>query len=723
VLVCDIGGGTTDFTLIRVRRGGAPDDAGEKIQFHRVAVGNHLILGGDNLDLALARHIERKLVAGGTLPAGQWDVLVANCRRVKETLLGEDPPQRLTVNLPGRGAGLIGGSTQVEVTRDEVCQLLVDGFLPRVDLDERPWQRQSGFQEFGLPYAADSAMTRYLAAFLTAHGKGNDGSGDPAHGSAVLSRPDIVLFNGGFFASPLLRERLVEVIASWFDDAGEGQWRPVVLDNDQLHLAVARGAAYYGMVRRGQGVRIIASLARSYYIGVESAEPLAVCLVPGNAEPGDEFELQGRTFQLAISQPVEFNLYVSSTRLTDQPGDVLPIDPEQMTALPPIRTVLRTRRRSESGVVAVKLHIRLTEIGTIDLSCNAVDSDRSWTLQFDVRAASRTEIAAHETAGEAEGFIEERAWADCRRLIADVFGEQGEDKPAGLAKRLGQALAADRAQWPMSLLRRIWETLLEYEAGRRRSPEHEARWLNLLGYALRPGYGFAVDDWRVAETWRAVRGKSIHHSPAIQAESLILWRRLAGGLSAGQQLAVAEPLLVSVRGLHRRFAAGKPSAPGVYLSPEESIEAWRLLGSLELLGVPVKVELGNLLVELLPKRRLASARAAMVWGLGRLGQRVPVYGPLNTVVPAERATRWLDAILQLEHPESTDQLAAMQLARRTHDRYRDLPETLRQKTAQWLDACGRAEHLVSLVLEGGRLEQEEQGYVFGETLPKGLRVQ
>jgi molecular chaperone DnaK (HSP70) len=285
ILVCDIGGGTSDFTLIRVRRLDDASQAADKIQFHRVAVGDHLILGGDNLDLALAEHIEQTLVGGGKLEPQQWDALVRHCQSVKETLLGDEAPERLAVHLPGAGAMVIGGGLRAEVTRDEVRRLLVDGFLPAARLEEKPLRRQSGFQEFGLPYAPDAAITRYLAAFLTAHRDvaREDVDSRDDHDPA---RPDVVLFNGGFFAAKVLRERLLDVLKSWFPEPGGGDWAPLVLDHDRLDLAVARGAAYYGMVRRGQGVRIAASLARSYYIGVGGERPTAVCLVPGNAEPG-----------------------------------------------------------------------------------------------------------------------------------------------------------------------------------------------------------------------------------------------------------------------------------------------------------------------------------------------------------------------------------------------------------------------------------------------------
>ena len=251
-------------------------------------------------------------------------------------------------------------------------------------------------------------------------------------------------------------------------------------------------------------------------------------------------------------------------------------------------------------------------------------------------------------------------------------------------KQLKATLELDRHAWPSSLLRRIWETLMQMEPGRRRSPAHEARWLNLLGYALRPGYGMAVDDWRVAETWRSVRGKLAHNAPSSQAESQILWRRIAGGLSAGQQVALAEPLVSSVRAVHTISMTGKRSRGAPALALHESSEAWRLIGSLELLSVTVKVQLGKMIMDLLPKRKFTKVRDPMLWALGRLGQRVPLYGPLNTVVPGKESADWLETILRLEVLVPQAQLAVMEMARRTHDRYRDVNHTLRDRALQRL---------------------------------------
>ena len=445
ILVCDIGGGTTDFTLIRVRKSvektveaGDQDNVEQKnlksgdssyvdkIQFHRVAVGNHLILGGDNLDLAIAKHVEQKLTDGKNLQPHQWDVLIGASRNAKEQLLTSENETTMTISLPSRSAKLLGGSLKTEVTASEIRELILSGFLPDVALDSKPLHHASGFQEFGLPYASDPAITKHLAEFLTAHASESDDQVSDKSIDSAAARPDLVLFNGGFFASPVLRSTTIQRIAEWFQTESEPDWTPILLDNDRLDLAVARGAAYYGMVRRDQGVRIAASLARSYYIDIGNQQ--AICLVPGNAEAGQTLELD-RIFQLTISQPVEFSLYVSSTRLSDAAGTIVNIDAEQMRPLPPIRTALKVKSRNEKRDVPVKLKVGLTEIGTIALSCHQVDDERSWKLQFDVRSTTQTDMTSHSGAGESEGFIDEETWQACEAAIANVFDPDGNEKP------------------------------------------------------------------------------------------------------------------------------------------------------------------------------------------------------------------------------------------------------------------------------------------------------
>src|SRR4051794_19363814 len=241
--------------------------------------------------------------------------------------------------------------------------------------------------------------------------------------------------------------------------------------------------------------------------------------------------------------------------------------------------------------------------------------------------------------------------------------------------------------------------LMELEPGRRKSPAHEARWLNLLGYALRPGYGLAVDDWRVAETWKTVQGKLAFAAATSRTESLILWRRITGGLTQGQQRAIAEPLLATVRTLYKRQTGGAGKGADPAFSPHESLEVLRLLGALELLAGEVKIELGRMLVELMPRKKLEAIRPAVGWAIGRLGARMPAYGPLNTVVPVGEASGWIEQLLAWDSNDPMTQFAVVNLARRTHDRFRDTEPELRQRVIDWLDRHAAGEHARLLVAE------------------------
>ena len=698
-LICDVGGGTSDFTLIEAR------PAEDGVRFHRVAVGEHLILGGDNMDLALAHHLEARLSPGKRLDPRRWGLLVQSCRQVKETLLGDNAPEHLGVSLAG-GSRLLGGALHTEVSREDVRRLMLEGFFPEVGPGERPSQARSGFQEFGLPYAADAAVTRHLAAFLANHAR----SARPG----VPLFPDHLLFNGGVFESALLRERLHQVLNTWRGATASGG-SIHVLPNDRLDLAVARGAAHALALRRQGGQRIASGLARAYYIQVGRSgggTPGAVCLAPAGLEEGQTVEVPQR-FVLRLRQPVEFALFTSSTRTQDQPGDLVEADPLQLTALPPVSTVIRAGRSVEAGSAEVQLQTRLTEIGTLDVRCVEAGRTRSWKLEFDVRGNSRraVRVAAGMSAGLGDA-VEESTRETCAQLIREAFAPTGD--PAGLVRRLEHATGQERNDWSLPLLRSVWEQLMEVESGRQKDIAHETRWLSLLGFALRPGYGYTVDDWRVQQTWKLFQvGTAFPRNEMCRAEWCILWRRLAGGLGTGHQKAILDPLT----GIFRIKGNRK-----LHWGPHETAEIWRLLGSLELLTVPVKIEFGTHLLERLERRVEPALMKSGWWAFGRLGARVPAYGPLNTLIPADHIEGWLERLVRVEAPDSEAIFAAVQLARFTGDRYRDVSERARAAVLTWLAQHQAPDHLQRLVRDGGELESAEERQVFGEALPPGLHL-
>ena len=399
ILVVDVGGGTSDFSLIAVleREG--------NLELHRVAVGEHILLGGDNMDLALAHGVARKLAAAGTtLDAWQLRALTYACRSAKERLLGAagdaaadgGAPEAQPIVVPSRGSRLIGGSVRTELTAEEVAAVIVDGFFPRVDASARPVSRvRAGLSQLGLPYAQDAAVTRHLAAFLGRQLGALaelEGFGGHADGASFL-HPTAVLFNGGVFKSPLLAERLLQTLDGWLTAEGAPPARP--LAGADLDLAVARGAAYYGYVRQGRGVRIRGGTAFAYYVGVESSMPAvpgmeppveALCLAPFGMEEGTEAELPGLELGLVVGEPVDFRFFASSVRRHDTVGTLLGFwSPDEMQELAPISATLPTEGRQPGEVVPVRLAARVTEAGTLELVAVPRDGEQRWKIEFDVR--------------------------------------------------------------------------------------------------------------------------------------------------------------------------------------------------------------------------------------------------------------------------------------------------------------------------------------------------
>ena len=400
ILVVDVGGGTSDFSLIVVvEREGT-------LELHRVAVGDHILLGGDNMDLALAHAVARKLAAQGkALDPWQMRALTFACRAAKEALLGDASLATVPLVVPSRGSKLIGGSIRTELTRDEVSALLLDGFFPQADAAARPVVRpRAGLAQLGLPYAQDAGITRHLAGFLGRQVGALDKLAEQV-GDASLARqqsqpasflhPTAVLFNGGVFKSELLAQRLLATINGWL--AAEGAAPARLLGGADLDLAVARGAAYYGHVRRGRGVRIRGGTAHAYYVAVESAMPAvpgieppiqALCVAPFGMEEGTQAELPAQEFGLVVGEPVHFRFFGSTVRRQDQVGTLLDFwQPDELQELEAIQASLPPEGRQPGEVVAVKLHVTATEAGTLELAAVSSSGGQRWKVQFNVRGA------------------------------------------------------------------------------------------------------------------------------------------------------------------------------------------------------------------------------------------------------------------------------------------------------------------------------------------------
>ncbi|MBI2778790.1 MAG: Hsp70 family protein [Gammaproteobacteria bacterium] len=394
ILVVDVGGGTTDLTLVAVT------EHNGNLELNRIAVGDHILLGGDNMDLALAHVVRTKLAQQGTqLEAWQLRGLTHGCRAAKEVLLSSSvQTEVIPIVVPSRSSRLIGGSLRSELTREEVMTVILEGFFPRVDTTARPMARaRTALSQLGLPYAQDAAITRHLAAFLGRQARAaaelQGFSNASAHADFI--HPTAILFNGGVFKSALLVERLLEVVNGWLTAAGAAPLR--LLRSADLDLAVARGAAYYGAVRQGRGVRIRGGTARAYYVGVESAMPAvpgfepplaALCVAPFGMEEGSEAALPPQEFGLVVGEPVRFRFFGSPVRRQDRVGTLLEDwAPDELEELGEIEATLSTDSHAPGAMIPVRLHAAVTEIGTLRLEAVPRSGTERWKVEFDVRGS------------------------------------------------------------------------------------------------------------------------------------------------------------------------------------------------------------------------------------------------------------------------------------------------------------------------------------------------
>jgi molecular chaperone DnaK (HSP70) len=701
ILVCDVGGGTTDFSLIR-----AGIEADGELGFERIAIGEHLLLGGDNIDLSLAVLAERKLGDVSRLSLTQRQILRRKCSAAKEQLLSGAAGERVAVTILGAGRGVIGGGLTTELTREEVVRALTDGFLPLIAPDDLPARdRRLGLRELGLPFESEPAITKHLAGFLTRAAR--------TSGGGSMARPDAVLFNGGFFTPAIARERVLDALAGWFGV------RPDVLDNARPEAAVAIGAAFYGRLRRTPGASkrlvIRAGSARAYYVGVETepgADPIAVCVMPRGTQEGTRFEIE-REFSVVTNLPAAFTLYSSSLR-NDPAGALVTLGAaEEAHRHAPLVTTFRYGKRSRRVPLAIRLAAVFTEVGTLELWCESRSSDHRWRLAFNLRtleADPLEEVAPDTVEAEASVVIGEEVVAAATALLDATFGIRESVAPEALVGELENALGHARQAWPLAAIRRLADALIEREAGRRRSAAHEARWLNLTGFCVRPGFGSSLDEWRVSELRKVyAAGLSFPREVQNQVEWLVLWQRVGAGFTAGQQRELAQ----RVSG---QLGIGQRKAPR--LNPQIERESWRLLASLERLDTGHRTRLGDMLLE---RIRRDPRHTSWLWGLGRLGARKPLYGPLNIVVPPDVAERWMARLLELKTMTPEAAAAVAQIGARTDDPARDIASEVAEAAADRLRLSGY-EHLAGSLHTAGVLDAGDAGRIFGEALPEGLRL-
>ncbi len=703
LLVCDVGGGTTDLTLIKIEQ----NDKEPKLT--RIGVGDHLMLGGDNIDLALAHLAESRISSGDKkLSAADLSQLLEQCRVAKEQLLADDAPEQAQVTLLGGGSKLIGGSRTVTLSREEVRKIALDGFFPLSNLNDLPDRKRSGIVEFGLPYASDPAISKHIAAFLKLHSQvASKARGDNSY------VPDAILLNGGVFRSQPITQRTLDLINSWSDQP------PVLLENQHPELSVAYGAVSYAMARRDKKLKIGGGSARNYFLLIDTAEQKhqshsnnqqGICVLPRETEEGVEVILKEQQFALKVGQPVRFHLASTTGDTKYQPGELAEVTEEGFNSLPPLAVAFDG---VDKGEIIVQLSVTQTEVGTLKIQCVSIeDNSQRFDVEFQIRKKGST--GSQVATKLPENFN------DAIDKIQSIFGSKSKkvDPKAvkSLRSDLEKVLVASRAEWETPLLRALFASFLEEMKSRRRSANHERVWLSLIGFCLRPGFGYPLDDWRIEQLWKTYP-QTIQYVNERQnwTEWWTLWRRIAGGLNDESQEQIFKDISKFLNP-----AAARQSGVAKQIKIRGYDDMVRLAGVLERLTIENKIIACEWLLKRLQK---ASEPNQTWWAVGRIASRVPFHGSSHNVIPAETATQWLQQIFKVDWKKVPQAgFAATLIGRVSGDRARDLDESVRLQILEKLKANKAPTSWVAMVEAYKELDEMEEKQIFGEALPPGLKL-
>ncbi|AIV05417.1 molecular chaperone DnaK [Vibrio harveyi] len=710
ILVCDVGGGTTDLSLIE-----ASFSSQDELALDRIGVGEHLMLGGDNLDLALAHLAESRFNQSKKLTAASLTKLIQQTRKAKENLLSASAPEEVKITMLGSGSKLLGGTKSIGLSKQEVHQIALDGFFPLSDFSEVPDKRRSAVVEFGLPYVADPAVSKHVAEFLTQHqqvARAALGIEDDKQNAIPVG----LLLNGGVFNSELVTERVTTLLSDW-------RGAPVtVLDNPHPDWSVALGAVAFGKARRGAQLKIGGGAARSYFLHLQEKNKMgkALCLLAKGTEEGHEIRLSGRRFSLTLGEPVRFNLLTSThDTLTNntaiQNGVMVDVDPDLFAPLPPYITTLEGEgaelQANQKERVEVQLACQLTEVGTLKMECvSAEDDSKRWELEFEVR---------NKQTDDSEQVKLHPKLNECKELIARLYSgnkKSAESKEIKtLAKDLEKKLGK-RDEWDFTTLRQLFDTFAQGRKRRRRSEQHEKNWLRLAGFALRPGFGAPTDSWRIEQVWGLYQQNIQFKNHQGWTDWWVFWRRIAGGLSQEQQ----ETILADIaKYLHPGAMKNPQSAKAAQDMGYESMV--RLSASLEHLEVEDKVLLATwFLSKAINHNQFEQAHW---WAMGRLASRTPLYGSQHNVIPREQAEQWLPKLLEQNwQKEPMIAFAAVMICRKTGDRLFDISDDYREQVLAKLKQSKVPESWVSLVEEVKELSESESKRIFGDALPSGLTL-
>ena len=702
VLVVDIGGGTTDFSLIGVTW----PETGDHPSFSRLAVGPHLLIGGDNLDLAVAHLVDKAFRhKGRKLVSRQWLSILHQSRAVKEELLsGTSTAESFRFTVSGAGSRVLARTLHEDIPAPQILDMILDGYFPQVAVDERPDKDQSlGLSEAGLPFTRDPAITRHLAEFLAEQD--------------VL--PDAILFNGGTMASPILQERLLEVISRWRERAGAK--KPLkMLKNPRPALAVSAGATYLGMVRAGMGHRIESGNPVSIYVGIgtdDEAEHLGhvpkqlMCLLPRGSATETWIQVPDKTFGIDTGRKTAFYLYFTAAPPRNEGlGDLRAYDAGRFSDLPP--SVLDAA--SPGGIQHVEIQVRLRETGLLEVRCHGVEDDQLHELHFDLSQPGAKSAAGRKAGGakKSEACLDAGQDKAISALVKKLAGLPAKQAPFnGLFNGLEDILSTRRNDWPLATLRWLFDRFVG-EAKLQSDDQALIIYFRLLGFCLRPGCGAAGDEERLNRLWATLEDRSFSGNTALWAEWWTLWKRVAPGLAPARQqqlLTLIEPLL---------FPPKRPGKEQRLADPHERKQLWRLVGHLERLPTGEKERIGSWILQ---APATFGTDLLALYALGRLGARDLSYAGAQCLVSQDAANRWTAALLKRGTQGSSYQdWALRELARKTGDRLTQIDDVLRKQVLELLKKKARKKSFLEPVLKVQPLKQEDYAEYGGEQLPSGL---
>jgi molecular chaperone DnaK (HSP70) len=709
VLVCDIGGGTTDLSWIDVSRDGGV------LALRRTAVGRHLLLGGDNMDLAVARRAEQR-IGGEPLEPSRLAALRTAARTAKESLLSAHAPASFPLRLVGSGSSLFADTLRVDLPRDEVRELVLDGFFPLVAPAESPEPRRSGLTTLGLPFERDPAVTRHVAQFI---GRQADGKW-----------PDALLLNGGVMRSELVRARLAECMRGW------GARDLVLLSAHEPELAVCRGAARYALALAGYGPRIEGGAAQGYYVAIDGGTDgrrRGLCVVPRGSKEGERHVLGSRRFELQLGRPARFELYAHDAAL-HAPGAGVELDNDYQP-LPPLSTVPVIPGVPSDTRVRVQLDGELSAVGTVELGCTLVEDSatnpadhppRRFRLAFELgardgRGPRESSPAASDRSTmkpTTSAQVDRQRWQAAEEAVQRVFGKGRKDVTSREVKDLSRTLEralGPRKEWNLELSRRLGDVLLGGIKTRLRSEDHERAFWMLTGFCLRPGFGHPLDPDRVGLLFSVFDAGLSHNKDAERSwqQYWIAWRRVAGGLTEASQTHLRDVIDPGIAPAELKLKKPKNVR---WLAADELLE---LSSQLERLPLARRADLGRWLLD-----RTWRDRDPRLWTyIGRLGARVPAYASAHYVLAGSTVEHWLEQLLRERWSEvPTAAPSAVAMSRVTGDETRDVAPGLRADVARALTRVQAPEEWRRAVLEYVPMTTSEREARFVDDLPLGLRL-